>query len=388
MPLQPSASRTSLLLACPRPFDPELEVESSEAGEAAKYGSAFHLALAACLASPAKKPLERSARYAREINKAATKYDVKSTAHELAGHVKSSAQVLRNWLGREKLEVSEIERSYAVKPYAEGWDVREIPPHDEEHRYAVEPGELPGTVDLIARDRNRTRAVVLDHKTGSLDPGFAQPAKLAQMKTLGLIVRPKLNAEVAIFHADRRGLPIVYAEPYETREKDRHAAELHAAFVRIGSGFMRSGPQCTYCPARVGCPARTADLLAESTAALVEGANKLAVEPLVSGPLARVARAGLATVEERAGVLYELLKCFRALDEAGTAEIRRLVQEGKIIETRDGKVLAIRTEQFETLSKKSVIEALGKVAGEKELKRLRAKGAIREATREKLVTEK
>jgi ribosomal protein L19E len=87
-------------------------------------------------------------------------------------------------------------------------------------------------------------------------------------------------------------------------------------------------------------------------------------------------------------VLYELLKCFRALDEAGTKEIRRLVQEGKIIETRDGKVLAIRTEKFETLSKKSVIEALGKVAGEKELKRLRAKGAIREATREKLVTEK
>jgi hypothetical protein len=395
MPLQPSASRTSLLLACPRPFDPELEVESSEAGEAARYGSAFHQVLAACLETPAKKPLERSARYAHEVGKGAAKYDVKSTAHELAGHVKSSAQVLRNWLGREKLGVSEIERSYAVAPSADGgWNAREIPPHDEEHRYEVEPGELPGTVDLIARDTNRTRTVVLDHKTGSLDPGFAQPAKLAQMKTLGLIGGAKRCegnrstrsvVEVAIFHADRRGLPIVYAEPYEGREQRRHAVELHAAFARIGSGFMRAGPQCTYCPARFGCPARTADLLAESTAALVEGANKLAVEPL--GRAIIPSGAGLA-IEERAGVLYELLKCFRALDEAGTKEIRRLVQEGKIIETRDGKVLAIRTEKFETLSKKSVIEALGKVAGEKELKRLRAKGAIREATREKLVTEK
>lgn len=399
MPLQPSASRTSLLLACPRPFDPDIETESSPGGEAADYGSAFHLVIASCLATPAKKPLERSVDlYSKAVHKAAKKYGVARAAAELAGHVKSSVKVLRNWLGREKLIVDEIERSYAVAPSANGgWGAREIPPHDEEHRYAVEPGELPGTVDLIARDTNRTRTVILDHKTGSLDQGFAQPAKLAQMKTLGLIGGAKRCegnrstrsvVEVAIFHADRRGLPIVYAEPYETREQSRHAADLHEAFGRIGSGFMRPGEHCKWCPARDGCPARTADLLAESTAALVEGANKLAVEPLVSGPLARVARAGLATVEERAGVLYELLRSFRALDEAGTVEIRRLVKEGKIIETRDGKVLAIRTEQFETLSKKSIIEALGKVAGEKELKRLRAKGAIREATREKLVAEK
>lgn len=64
------------------------------------------------------------------------------------------------------------------------------------------------------------------------------------------------------------------------------------------------------------------------------------------------------------------------------------MKSGAVIETREGKVLAIQTQNYETLSKKSVLEALGKVAGEKELARLRKKGAIREATREMLVGEK
>jgi len=388
MSLQPSASRTSLLLACPRPFDPELETESSSSGEAANYGSAFHLVTATCLA-PAKQPLERSVdRYSKVVHKAAKQYGVAHAAAELAGHVKSSMTVLRKWLDREGLKVDEIERSYAVKPEKDGWRSREIPPHDEEHRYEVEAGELPGTVDLIARNTNKTRAVVIDHKTGGLDIGFAQPATLPQMRTLGLVASDRGEAvEVGIFHADRRGLPIVYAEPYEKQEQHRHAKALHAAFARVGSGFMRPGDHCKWCPARDGCPARTADLLAESTAALVEGANKLIVADGAALVPAGESTA-LASVEERAAVLYELLKRFRVLDKAGSEEIKNLVRAGKIIETSDGKVLAIRTETFETLSKKSVIEALGAVAGEKELKKLRAKGALKEATREKLVAEK
>jgi len=389
MNLQPSASRTALLLACPRPFDPDAEIEPSHAGEAARYGSAFHQVLAACLETPEKKPLERSSRYAREIDKAAAKYDVRAASAELAGHVKSSAGVLRNWLGREKLEVSEIERSYAVKPHAGGGcETREIPPHDEEHRYAILPGELPGTVDLIARNRNRTRAVVLDHKTGGLDHGFAQPAKMAQMRTLGLVPSdPEEDVEVAIFHADRRGLPIVYAEPYEASTQRSHVAELHQALSRIGQGFLRPGAHCSRCQARITCPAQAADLLAEGTAALVASANALAVEPV--DPKAILAPVeGSAALEVRAGALYELLKRFRALDKAGSDEIKRLVRGGAIIETCEGKVLTLQTQTYETLSKKSVIEALGKIAGEKELARLRKKGAIREATREMLVGEK
>jgi hypothetical protein len=398
MGLQPSASRTALLLACPRPFDPELEEGPDPSREPARYGTAFHAVLASCLRSPAKKPLERSDSYAKEIDRAAVKNDVKRAAQELAGHVKSSVKVLRNWLTREKLEVAVIEQAYAVWPRENGLvTTRPIEPHDEDHRYKSAPGEVPGTVDLVALSSNRERAVVLDHKTGSGDEDkFAQPAEIPQMRTLGLVateiasLRGGVGVEVGIFHADRRGLPIVYAEPYDRDEQGRHAVQLHRALSQIGSGFLRPGVQCKYCPAKTTCPAWAADLLAESTVALVSSANTLACEPI--DPKALLAlpdeTALGVSLETRAGALYELLKKFRALDKAGSEEIKRLVRSGAVIETRDGKVLALQKQTYETLSKKSVIEALGKVAGEKELKRLREKGAIKEATREMLIGEK
>ena len=399
MGIQPSASRTALLLACPRPFDEEIEEGPDLPGEPARYGSAFHAVLASCLRGASKKPLERTDRYAREIDKAVAAYDVKAATHELAGHVKSSAGVLRNWLTKEKLEVAEVETAHAIWPREHFWTTRSIEPHDEDHRYASAPGEVPGTVDLIARNKSRTRAVVVDHKTGSGDEDkFAQPASIPQMRTLGLAAHEtgKVSAkdvEVGIFHADRRGLPIVYAEPYEHAEQNKHSDALHTALARIGQGFLRPGPQCKRCPARVTCPAWAADLLAESTAALVSSANTLACEPIDPTSLyatLRVVEGGEAPIalEVRAGALYELLKKFRALDKAGTEEIRRLVRAGSIVEMRDGKVLTLQKQTYETLSKKSVIEALGKADGEKELARLRKKGAIREATREMLVPEK
>jgi len=392
MGLQPSASRTALLLLCPRPFDPALEADPDLPGEAARYGSAFHLILASCLRSSSKKPLEKTAAYAREVDRAAREYDVKGAVHELAGHVKGSVKVLRNWLVREKLQVAEVERAYGIHPKADGsWGARVIPPHDEDHRYDVRVGEMPGTVDLIAVSSNHAQAVVIDHKTGGESYGFAQPSSLPQMRTLGLVAgSPHIEGpdiEVGIFHADRRGLPIVYAEPYEASTQRSHVAELHQALSRIGQGFLRPGAHCSRCQARITCPAQAADLLAEGTAALVASANALAVEPV--DPKAILAPVeGSAALEVRAGALYELLKRFRALDKAGSDEIKRLVRGGAIIETCEGKVLTLQTQTYETLSKKSVIEALGKIAGEKELARLRKKGAIREATREMLVGEK
>jgi len=140
----------------------------------------------------------------------------------------------------------------------------------------------------------------------------------------------------------------------------------------------------------LSCPAHAADLLSESTAALVHSANTLAVEPISpTATYVSLAEApSSASIEVRAGALYELLKRFRALEKVGSEEIKRLVRGGAIIETRDGSVLALREQKYETLSKKSVLEALGKVAGERELARLRKKGAVVEATREMLVPEK
>jgi hypothetical protein len=389
MGLQPSASRTSLLLACPWPFDPDTIVEPEEPGEPARYGSAFHEILAACLRP--KKALS-AGQYTKVVDAAAKHYDVERAREELAGHVKSSLQVLRNWLAREGLvDIVALEAAYAVMPRsvgAPGW--RAIAPHDAEHRYDVPADELPGTVDLIARTADRRRTIVIDHKTGA-DDGFARPSTIPQMRTLGLV---RGANEVGIFHADRRGLPIVYAEPYEAEDAVRHAGELGKALGRIGEGFLRAGPHCARCPVRDGCPAHAADLLSGSAAELVRSANAFAIEPvdpaalLVStDPQAELTAFGGSNIETRAAALYDLLKRFRALDKAASEELRRLVRAGRVIETREG-VLVLREQTYETLSKKSVIDALGKIAGEKELARLREKGAIREATREMLVVDK
>src|SRR4030095_8360330 len=98
--------------------------------------------------SPKKKLLEKMPAYARAVTSAAKRYDVKDAREELAGHVKSSVKVLRNWLTKEKLEVTEVEKAYAVWPHPNGWKARAIEAHDEDHRYKSAPGEVPGTVDL------------------------------------------------------------------------------------------------------------------------------------------------------------------------------------------------------------------------------------------------
>lgn len=392
--LQPSASKTDLLLACPRPFDPGVVLDLDPSGEPARYGSSFHQVIAACLRSPKKAPLEKNtARYSKEIEKAVKKHNVAAAIDELRGHVKSSVKFLRNWIEREGLEVVVVEKAYAIRPLVNGtWVVRDVAPHDENHKYDVEAFEVPGTVDLILKNNAARRIVVLDHKTGlGTHDSFSIPTRIPQMRTLGLVAGKMglWDVEVAIFHADRLGLPIVYSESYERSAMQIHAAELHEALFRIGSGFLRPNQYCSQCPARSTCPAKAAELISEGTEALIRSANALAVEPIDPAKFGILAAPenGLS-VEERAAVLYDLLKKFRALEKAGTEEIRRLVRAGANIETRDGKMLSLRENSYETLSKKSVVEALGKVAGEKEIAKLRKKGAMRETVRQTLWADK
>lgn len=183
---------------------------------------------------------------------------------------------------------------------------------------------------------------------------------------------------------------MVYSEPYEVSDQRQHAKALHGAFSRIGGGFLRPGEYCKRCPARGGCPAAAAHLLVESATVLVEAANRVGLEPINPNALCALPTdpPPEGMIEARAGALYDMLKRLRELDKVAVTELKRLVKAGAVIETREGKVLTIQTQTYETLSKKSVIEALGKVAGEKELARLRKKGAVREATREMLVGEK
>jgi hypothetical protein len=372
MGLQPSASKTELLLACSRPFSPEVEIERDAPTVAMRYGSAFHEITATAL----RKKLGAAA-YARVVDRAAARYDVRPAAQELAGHVRSSLKVLQNWLARERWAVEQIETSYAIS--SKGARAIEAPSEDG-HHYEVRKGEVPGTLDLLARRGNAT--LVLDHKTGQHDPGFAFPARLPQMRTLGLIPPERREVHVGILHADRQGLPMIYSEELEPKARQEHARALVVALGRIGDGSLRPGPWCGRCPARSTCPARSADILADSTAALLDAGNVLLDEP--ANPATTLAPRGVASVEVRAAALYTLLKRFRALDKAGSAEIKRLVREGKIIETPGGALIFQSYEQ-ETLSKSTIVRALGKGEGEKLIEGLRRKGVVETATHERLV---
>lgn len=388
MGLQPSASVTGLLLACQRPFDPNVKLEPNEPGESARYGSAWHFVTAECLRKP---KLLKSGAYAKTVDFAALRWEVKASAGELAGHVKSSLGVLQNWLTREKLKVEGIEASYAYTPSKP--ETREIVgPNDEGGpRYDIRLGEIGLTLDLLAY--GESRVVVIDHKTGTHDgdwfvegASFALPDQLPQMKTIGAALMGAHAGEmhVGIFHADRQGLPAMYTSELSGAIILKHDKALVQALGRVGDGSMRPGPYCKRCPARGDCPAAAADLLGESTQALVEASLVLADEPI--DPRRSLAPRGAAgmTIEQRAAAMYKLFKKYDVLREAGREELKRLVKAGAVVET-DGGVLELRVESFETLSKASIFRAFGKPAGEKLIASLRKKGVVEQSTREKIV---
>ena len=395
MGLQPSASNTFLLLGCPRPFDPGLMLDLEEAdnssNEPRRYGSGAHQVIATVIRHAAfnKKAADKffaSSAYATAIDEATTHYGVRGTAPEMTGHVKSTYGTLRNWAENEgygALTTKEIlvEKSYAIATRGKGGARVIGPPTEEDHAYeAMRPGEIPGTVDLkLVPHEARLPIVFLDHKFGSVDHGFALPAKLPQLRTLGLASEGPAEAKrakvVGIVHADRRGLPVVYADPIEARDLAAHRKVLGAALERVGDGSLRAGSWCTHCPARIGCPAHADNLVGDAAAAIVAAGGVL---------LRPEASAGLSKVE-KAARLYVLRKQLEPLLKAADAETRELVRAGEIIEIPGKGVLTMRKEEYETLSKTSVVEALGKLEGEKELERLRRRGVIKKATREKMV---
>jgi len=390
MGIQPSASATGLVLACPHPFEESTPIEKGEPIEPARYGSAFHLVIAEMLRQYKAKHTLRPAAFAKLVDTSVKLFDVRSAAEELAGHVKGSFKYLVNWIEREKLEVDEIETAYAVLPRdCDSATWRPIPSHDEDHHYECHSTEMPMTLDLRLRSKNRKRHVVLDHKTGN-DVGYARPSKVLQMRSLGLAAETPLDnpVELGVGHFDRRGLPNIYVEEYEDADVREHGQALYNAIDMIGrGGFLRPGVQCERCPARHACPARSADLLSDATNALVKASLVIADEPIDTHALAPIPANANHSIEDRAGALYDLLTRYDDVSKAGREEIRRLVKAGAVVETRRGP-LVIQPQEFETVSKKSILAAYGKRAGEKKLAELRKKGAVTLSKREMLVPQK
>lgn len=401
--MQPSMSWSWLLLECSYPFGREFE--HIGVGEPARYGSAFH-GLIADRITTGKRPVRA------HLEAAAKQWAVPGAVDELHEHVGAAFDILRTWLGKNEFRLDYspffekrdachlfVEEAVALKPLESG---RYVQPHDEDHRYhGLDEGEQPGTLDLAIKvskkQRRKLPLVVLDHKTGEED--FSRPLDKPQLLSLAaatMRAEGEEEAIVGVLHARRRGLPKVYAEKVTLAELRPYERRLKDGLERIGSGWMRPGPQCHRCPARDACPGRDGEILSragEVLTGLTAAGGALSAKGLVVGDLATKALKAPAvmTVERKLGLLYDVVKKAEALAGRAREEIRKAIiaSGGSLLpETPSGEYLVVREFEKESLSKRGIIEAYGSRKGEEMIARLRADGAIKKTTVKQLWPEK
>lgn len=355
--IQKTASKTALLLQCPRPFSEGIELEEQSAGEAAIYGTKFHNLMAAKLRNPTSTPWQSLLVQADDNN-------------DLVDHALSAYAELQAWMLPEgnpfglSFKVAEVETSRALDLTKSSGGIRPITLRDPDgdHEYVdLAEHELAGTADVILEAETPTGIFrcVLDHKTGEHEEYYVRPSQLEQMQALAAMWEADA---VAVLHTPRNVPPIVYAEPVSL---DRFRHKLWQAHRLLDSGFLRTGPECKFCPARTSCPAKQGELIAAAGQVLGAALVKRQ-EPLT------------------AGQFHQLRGQWNALEKQALASIREDVRAGSVIERPDGKVLELVTKNIERLSKKSILEAYGKKRGEEMLQQLRDDGALSEVAQEEL----
>lgn len=375
MGLQPSASKTDLLLQCARPWDSEVEINREPPRYEARYGSAFHLGMAQ-RASGFTPSDEAYASYLY-------KYDCPDGEVEtlaLKAHVEESWDLLEKWLAGEnpwetKFVIEGVEKSLAYDPAAR--TDRPCRFEEEGHHYDLEQGEIGLTYDILFRGVINNVEVwgVLDHKTGKWED-YSTPSRIAQLRTLALATDAEI---VAVLDSVPGGFPAIYAELWDSHSshlREDHRKALIRAMSRMGDGSMRPGPECKFCPARGDCPARGVEILTNA-AALVDVASAQLVKPPPQGLT-------LSEQVEMAGRLHLFLAEFDRLAKLGRAELRATVEEALKLGVEcirpDGKTVKFVNKTSERLSKKSILLALGAEKGEELLEYLRKVGALEEKT--------
>lgn len=160
---------------------------------------------------------------------------------------------------------------------------------------------------------------------------------------------------------------VMYCEPVTREELQNYARKVRVAMNRIGDGSLRPGPECSRCPARIGCPAGDADLLKKANAII-----KVAVTKEEMGmPLNK-------------GQFHMFLQQFERLAKRAREVLREDIREGAktgdYIVRPDGLILVLREKSKENLSKSSIVAALGKQKGEALIESLRKKGCTTTST--------
>src|SRR5882757_8630943 len=229
--MQITASKTALLLQCPRPFSKGVEIEPSDPGEAALYGQQFHRYIAALLREEIPELL----------------IGEPTPSLELVQHVHRAYDELQAWMKPDgnpfglQFEVTEVESSRALE-LGDGGYARKIVLNDPDglHEYEdLRVTEMGCTADAILEAPHPEGGifrVVLDHKTGEYDASsYTRPAENEQMQSLALAWGAHA---VAILHTPRQSAPVIYSE---TVSLDKFQADLWAANRLRESGFLRPG---------------------------------------------------------------------------------------------------------------------------------------------------
>ena len=371
--IQPTMSKTDLLLNCPWPFNREAPIDP-DVPEYTRYGSAFHELMAICLSARAISPEKRWKRF---VTRVAGDYDVE--AEGLQYHVEQSFKVLMKWLtGNNPFSIDFtkgewlVEQSYALRVSHTELTSRPIAnPTKELHSYKdLEDGEFAGTIDLVVYLPGVT--LVIDHKTG-FGP-YHNPLEVVQLKSLGLAVKREGDQLfLGVCHADRRALTTVYVDECEAGELQEFRNELADAFAKIGSGYLRVGYWCRWCPGKEICPTRNTSLLA--------GARDM----LPAGNIVLANRANESVIKATdMGKLHQMIAEFKKLSELAREDIKQAVKDGKKIIRPDGKILIIQEKTIRSLSMASIHRALGKAAGAELIAKLEAMGCVDERTQEEL----
>lgn len=370
--MQPSASRSSLLKQCSKPFDPDLQFPRDVPGEPARWGSAWHEVAAVVISGTRRLPTVKT--LAAMTLKAARHYDVEGAADELTNHLLQNLPEVLRHIALAAPKVVRAESSLAYDPVTDR--ARLIPlPTEDEHRYMVSPKEIGMTYDWAFEMPKYVE--IGDHKTGMSGPGqkdFSRPDKLDQLLTLALGYRAlrkiKKPIRLAVNHAFRRGIAKVYWDEVTEKALIAHREKLAAGMVRIGDGTMRPGPCCEDCPARSVCIAGDSTLL-DKAEALLKGTNVLSVSlMLTSNDQTSLTR------ERRLGDLHEAINSAMDVAERARAMIKEEVRAGILPELSDGRRLVLKTRNVERLSKTAFVDTYGKLQAERMFSKFRADGAL------------
>lgn len=392
--MQLTMSWAWLALECSYAFGQEFP--RMPAGEPARFGSAFHELIARSLKTgqtPSRK----------WVPAVAKKWGVSQHEDEVYNLVDASREVLLPWLaGKNPFRINFapymkdalVEEAVALTPGNAG---RFIEPHDEDHKYhGLHEGEIPGTLDLgvVPPRRKKLPILVEDHKTGEED--FSRPLDKPQLLAQAaatMRAAGRDEAIVAVLHARRWGMPKVYADKVKLSELKNFENRLAVAQARIGDGSMRPHAKCGYCPAREICPARDSELLARAGDVLtgLTAAGGALSDGGVKGTDLAIRTKAVMSVEKKMGLLYSVVKKAEVMAGRARDEIKKaiLASGGRLLpETPEGEVLIVREYEKESVSKSSIVEALGKKAGEREIEKLRKAGAVRKTSVQALYPEK